>query len=273
MRRRGRSPRASSLRRRPQDAGGAAEAHASARRATSRRFSASSASSRSRSSSSSCSSSGSRAARPMPSANETAHYLAEIGAIGNASARLGQQLSTLLTTPGLNQEDLDAKLGGYVQTADNQVARAEELEPAGSDGRTRTRAPSSRCATARMAFAASKSRSRRRSTRRMRASLAESCWPRRSACSRATSSGPIPSSSRRRPCSRTRESKASTSRRPSSSPRMTSSARARSPLSGSGSRVRRRAVRRRVCTATRSHTSRRFRAASFSRPRPRRRSR
>ena len=48
-------------------------------------------------------------------------YLAEIGAIGNASARLGQQLSTLLTTPGLGQEDLDAKLGGYVQTADNQV--------------------------------------------------------------------------------------------------------------------------------------------------------
>ncbi len=58
-------------------------------------------------------------------------YLAEIGAIGNASARLGQQLSTLLTTPGLGQEDLDAKLGGYVQTADNQVARAEDLNPPG----------------------------------------------------------------------------------------------------------------------------------------------
>jgi hypothetical protein len=58
-------------------------------------------------------------------------YLAEIGAIGNASARLGQQLSTLLTTPGLNQEDLDAKLGGYVQTAENQVQRAEDLDPPG----------------------------------------------------------------------------------------------------------------------------------------------
>jgi len=58
-------------------------------------------------------------------------YLAEIGAIGNASARLGQQLSTLLTTPGLNQEDLDAKLGGYVQTAENQVQRAEDLNPPG----------------------------------------------------------------------------------------------------------------------------------------------
>ncbi len=58
-------------------------------------------------------------------------YLAEIGAIGNASARLGQQVSTLLTTPGLNQEDLDAKLGGYAQTADNQVQRAQDLNSPG----------------------------------------------------------------------------------------------------------------------------------------------
>ncbi len=59
-------------------------------------------------------------------------YLADIGAVGNASARLGQQLSTLLTTPGLNQEELDAKLGGYVQTADNQVERAQSLNPPGA---------------------------------------------------------------------------------------------------------------------------------------------
>lgn len=59
-------------------------------------------------------------------------YLADIGAIGNASAKLGQELSTLLTTPGLNQEDLDAKLGGFVQTADTQVQRAEDLDPPGS---------------------------------------------------------------------------------------------------------------------------------------------
>jgi hypothetical protein len=59
-------------------------------------------------------------------------YLAEIGAIGNASARLGQQLSTTLTTPGLNQEDLDARLGGYVETAENQVQRAQDLDPPGA---------------------------------------------------------------------------------------------------------------------------------------------
>ena len=58
-------------------------------------------------------------------------YLADIGAIGNASAKLGQQLGTLLTTPGLNQEDLDAKLGGYVQTAETQVQRAQGLNPPG----------------------------------------------------------------------------------------------------------------------------------------------
>ena len=54
-------------------------------------------------------------------------YTTEIGAIGNASARLGQQLSTTLTTPGLKLEDLDAKLGGFVQTAENQMQTAADL--------------------------------------------------------------------------------------------------------------------------------------------------
>jgi CARDB len=58
-------------------------------------------------------------------------YLADIGAIGNASARLGQQLGTLLTTPGLNAEDLDAKLGGYIQTAENQMQQAQDLNAPG----------------------------------------------------------------------------------------------------------------------------------------------
>jgi hypothetical protein len=58
-------------------------------------------------------------------------YMTEIGEIGNASARLGQQLSTTLTTPALKLEDLDAKLGGYVQNAESQVERAESLSPPG----------------------------------------------------------------------------------------------------------------------------------------------
>ena len=63
--------------------------------------------------------------------DQNSTYLAEIGAIGNASARLGQQLSTLLTTPGLNEEDLDARLGGFVQTAETQMQRAQDLNAPG----------------------------------------------------------------------------------------------------------------------------------------------
>lgn len=58
-------------------------------------------------------------------------YMTEIGEIGNASARLGQMLASTLTTPALKLEDLDAKLGGFVQTAENQVERADGLRPPG----------------------------------------------------------------------------------------------------------------------------------------------
>ena len=58
-------------------------------------------------------------------------YLTEIGQLGNASARLGQELSTTLTAPAPKLEDLDAKLGGYVQTAEGQVASAEEVDAPG----------------------------------------------------------------------------------------------------------------------------------------------
>ncbi|MGH3134828.1 MAG: hypothetical protein ACRDNY_14000, partial [Gaiellaceae bacterium] len=54
-------------------------------------------------------------------------YMTEVGAIGNASARLGQRVSALLTTPGLRLENLDAQLGGFVQTSEAQVQRAEDL--------------------------------------------------------------------------------------------------------------------------------------------------
>jgi len=58
-------------------------------------------------------------------------YMTEIGQIGNASARLGSQLATQLTTVGLKQEDLDAKLGGFVQQAETQMQRAEDLNAPG----------------------------------------------------------------------------------------------------------------------------------------------
>jgi hypothetical protein len=58
-------------------------------------------------------------------------YMAEVGSVGNASAQLGQQLATTLTTPALKLEDLDAKLGGFVQTAESHVVRAEEIDAPG----------------------------------------------------------------------------------------------------------------------------------------------
>jgi hypothetical protein len=60
-----------------------------------------------------------------------ANYMSEIGAIGNQSAKLGEELGTLLTTPGLKQEDLDAKLGGFVQRAEAQMQAAEDLSTPG----------------------------------------------------------------------------------------------------------------------------------------------
>lgn len=60
-----------------------------------------------------------------------ADYLGEVGVIGANSARLGRNLATTLTTPGLKLEDLDAKLRGFAQTAENQVRRAQALRPPG----------------------------------------------------------------------------------------------------------------------------------------------
>jgi hypothetical protein len=54
-------------------------------------------------------------------------YMTEIGEIGNASARLGQQLALTLTAPAPKLEELDAELSGFIQTADTQVARADDV--------------------------------------------------------------------------------------------------------------------------------------------------
>jgi len=59
-------------------------------------------------------------------------YVTQVGGVGNRSARLGQDLATTLTTPALKLEDLDAKLGGYVQSAENQVDQAEAIDAPGA---------------------------------------------------------------------------------------------------------------------------------------------
>jgi hypothetical protein len=60
-----------------------------------------------------------------------ANYMAQIGSIGSASASLGDRLATTLTQTGLKQEDLDAKLGGFVQLAEAQAQKAAALHPPG----------------------------------------------------------------------------------------------------------------------------------------------
>jgi len=58
-------------------------------------------------------------------------YLASVGEVGNDSAKIGADLATLLTTPGLTQTELETKLGGFVQRQQLDVERARDLSPPG----------------------------------------------------------------------------------------------------------------------------------------------
>ncbi|MGI8974989.1 MAG: hypothetical protein ACR2HI_12550 [Gaiella sp.] len=60
-----------------------------------------------------------------------AEYYAAVGAVGADSAKIGDDLATLLTTPGLAQADLETNLGGLVQQQQLDVQRASELDPPG----------------------------------------------------------------------------------------------------------------------------------------------
>lgn len=58
-------------------------------------------------------------------------YLASVGEVGKDSAKIGADLATLLTTPGLTQTELETKLGGFVQRQQLDVERARDLSPPG----------------------------------------------------------------------------------------------------------------------------------------------
>ena len=60
-----------------------------------------------------------------------ADYLAGAGEVGSDSAKIGSDLATLLTTPGLAQTELETKLGGFVQRQQLDVERARDLDPPG----------------------------------------------------------------------------------------------------------------------------------------------
>jgi hypothetical protein len=59
------------------------------------------------------------------------NYMAEIGAVGKDSQKIGNDLATLLTTPGLTQADLETRLGGLIQQAQLDVTRAQDIDPPG----------------------------------------------------------------------------------------------------------------------------------------------
>lgn len=58
-------------------------------------------------------------------------YMIEIGDIGAASAKIGQDLGDLLTTPGLKQAELETKLGGLIQQQQQDVQQADGLDAPG----------------------------------------------------------------------------------------------------------------------------------------------
>lgn len=58
-------------------------------------------------------------------------YLGDVGAVGEDSRKIGAELATMLTTPGLTQTELESKLGGLVQRQQLDVERARDLDPPG----------------------------------------------------------------------------------------------------------------------------------------------
>jgi hypothetical protein len=58
-------------------------------------------------------------------------YMSEIGGVGKDSQKIGNNLATLLTTPGLTQADLETRLGGLIQQAQLDVTRAQDIDPPG----------------------------------------------------------------------------------------------------------------------------------------------
>lgn len=65
-------------------------------------------------------------------AARTTAYYEEIGAVGAASTKIGKDLATLLTTPGLEQATLETRLGGIVQRQQIGVDRAVAIDAPGA---------------------------------------------------------------------------------------------------------------------------------------------
>ena len=60
-----------------------------------------------------------------------ADYNADMGTIGSGSAKIGKDLATLITTPGLKEAELETNLGGLISQQQQGIARAEALDVPG----------------------------------------------------------------------------------------------------------------------------------------------
>jgi hypothetical protein len=58
-------------------------------------------------------------------------YMHSIGTVGSASANVGSELATLLTTPGKKQSDMVSGLDGLIQQEQQNVTQAQKLDPPG----------------------------------------------------------------------------------------------------------------------------------------------
>jgi hypothetical protein len=58
-------------------------------------------------------------------------YSGELRPIAQDSAKIGQDLAELLTTPGLKQDDLETQLSGLIEQQKLDVTNAQELDPPG----------------------------------------------------------------------------------------------------------------------------------------------
>jgi hypothetical protein len=59
------------------------------------------------------------------------NYMEQVSAIAKASGQIGSTLNTVLVTPGIKEKELETRLDGLAQQEQQNVARAESLNPPG----------------------------------------------------------------------------------------------------------------------------------------------
>ncbi len=60
-----------------------------------------------------------------------ADYTSDMGTVGSGSAKIGKDLATLITTPGLKEAELETRLGGLISRQQQGITQAEALDVPG----------------------------------------------------------------------------------------------------------------------------------------------